>query len=279
MLWPADARFSRSAASSAGRQRHRVRKVHWFRFARSRSIDRPGRGELARFGDFAPHIDDFDRCHRAIVHALQQAQQTVTPAPRIGVRLARGSRRAEHDRAIRESRERDREIARVIVNSFFAFVRRVVLLVDDDQTEVVQRRENHRARTNHHARLSANRGHPAGPSIGHALRAVRDADERAETRAKGAYDFVGERYFGHHDQHVAAGGQRARGEVQVNLGLAAGGDAPEQKRFITSMIDGRRDRIQRDLLFAGEVEVSRDAAVRCGGSRVDRDQPALREAL
>jgi hypothetical protein len=127
----------------------------------------------------------------------------------------------------------------VIVNSFFIFVRRVVLLVDHNQPYVVQRREDRRARTDHHSRMPANRRHPARPSLGHALRAMRDRDQRAEACAKRAHDFVRERDFGHHDQDVAPDRERARCKVQVNLGLTAGGDAPQQERFVTPPLDRR----------------------------------------
>ena len=42
----------------------------------------------------------------------------------------------------------------MIADALFIFVRRVVLLVDDDQPGVVQRRENQRARPDHDARLT-----------------------------------------------------------------------------------------------------------------------------
>ena len=220
------------------RERHSVRNFR-FRIARPSAIRRLGCGELARLGDFAAHIDDFDRRHRAVVHAPQETQQPVTSAAGVRIRLARGRRRAEHDGRLRKSRERDREIACVIVDPFLAFVRRVVFFVDDDQSDVAHRRENHRARTDHHACLPANCRHPARPSLGHALRAVRDADQRSEARAKRAHDFVGQRDLGHHDKDVAPGRERSRGEVQINFSLAAGGDAPQEKRFVTPMLDRR----------------------------------------
>ena len=108
---------------------------------------------------------------------------------------------------------------------------------------------------------------------------MRDADERAEARAKRAHDFVGQRDLGHHDQNIAPGRERARSEIQVDLGLAAGGDSPQQKRLVAAMLDGRRDRVERDLLLIGEIELCRRDAVSCRGCRVERNQPAAREAF
>src|ERR1700682_818359 len=80
----------------SGRQWHRLgsmrpadsgnllsRAIDWLHFCRD-AIRLPG---LSRLRDLAPHIDDFNGRHRAIVDPAQKAQQPVPSAPRIRERL------------------------------------------------------------------------------------------------------------------------------------------------------------------------------------------------
>src|SRR5713226_8687535 len=174
-------------------------------------------------------IDYFDLGEFALVHAARKTQLPIAPAPRIGERLRRRRRGSEHDRTFAELPERNRQVARVVANSLLLLVGGVMFLVDDDQTEAVNRSEDDRARANHDARLPAQRTHPTAPSLGHVLRAVHDADERSKAGPKLPDDLVGERDFRHQHEHLASRLEHFAGELQVYLGLAARGHAPEQK--------------------------------------------------
>ena len=129
-----------------------------------------------------------------------------------------------------------------------------MLLIDDDQARVIEWRENRRARSDHDARIAAQRGHPAGPALADVLGAMRDADQRSEARAKDAHDLIGERDFRHQHQHAPLGRQRLGRKPQINLGLAAGGDAPEQKGFEALLAHRRRGRGDRGGLLDRELE-------------------------
>ena len=56
--------------------------------------------------------------------------------------LERGGRRAEHHRYLESLGARDRQIARLVAESFLLTVGRVVFFVDDDETELRHRREH-----------------------------------------------------------------------------------------------------------------------------------------
>ncbi len=71
MLWPPDARFSRSAVISSGDS------------GTASGFFSAGLAARACASPIA-QIDDFDAGHRAIVDALRQAQQVIAPAPRVG---------------------------------------------------------------------------------------------------------------------------------------------------------------------------------------------------
>ena len=61
---------------------------------------------------------------------------------------------AEKDDALFDLATNDRDIARVIAWRFFLFVGSFVLFIDDDEPEILQRRENGAARADDNARAS-----------------------------------------------------------------------------------------------------------------------------
>ena len=59
---------------------------------------------------------------------------------------------AENNRALLDFGADDRDVARVIPGRFFLFVSRLMLFIDDDQSEILQRREDGAARANDNPR-------------------------------------------------------------------------------------------------------------------------------
>jgi hypothetical protein len=80
-----------------------------------------------------------------------------------------------------------------------------VLLVDHDQPEVGDRREDRRARADRDARLAAAQPPPLVVSLALAERGVQQRDGVAETRLEATDRLRGERDLGHqHDHSLAA---------------------------------------------------------------------------
>src|SRR5258708_19336515 len=98
-------------------------------------------------------INYLDLREFAFIHSPRKTQLPITPAPRIGERLRRRRRGSEHDRTFAELPERNREVARVVANPLLLFVSGVMFLVDDDQSEAVNRSNDNRPRTNHNTHL------------------------------------------------------------------------------------------------------------------------------
>ena len=96
------------------------------------------------------HVEHLDGRHRSPVDALRQAQ----PGHREhALRARRRAAEHEHRPGLRGPHLGDR--AGVVARVALVLVGALVLLVDDDQAEVAQRREHGRARTDAHARLAA----------------------------------------------------------------------------------------------------------------------------
>ena len=103
-----------------------------------------------------------------------------------------------------------------------------MLLVDDDQPEVVDRREHRRARTDADPRLALAQAPPLGVALAGVSRECSTATVSPKRSTKRADDLRRERDLGHQHDRAAALLERRRGGPQVDLGLARAGDAVQQ---------------------------------------------------
>jgi hypothetical protein len=110
-----------------------------------------------------------------------------------------------------------------------------VLFVDDDQAQPRQRREHRQARAQHQVGMAQMGQQPVAQALRRRQAAVQ-RDERRPESALGEAGFQLRRQvdLGHQHQHLAAGGQRLFGRMQVDLGLAAAGDAVQQPSSLRS---------------------------------------------
>src|SRR5262249_61157908 len=102
----------------------------------------------------------------------------------VGVGPLRRARRAENDQRAGALRAHDRDVAGVVARALLLLVRAVVLLVDDDQPEALDRREHGRARADHHVDLAAADSLPLIVSLAVAESAVLDGDALGERVAE-----------------------------------------------------------------------------------------------
>ena len=129
-----------------------------------------------------------------------------------------------------------------------------MLLVDDDQPESAQRREDGRARADADPRLARPQPRPLVVALaGRELR-VQDGDGVAEARDEARHDLRRQRDLGDEHDHPAAARERRRGGPQVDLGLARAGDAVQQQPLARRR---GHDRAQRRGLVGGELAAAR----------------------
>ena len=141
------------------------------------------------------------------------------------------------------------DAARVVARVALVLVAGVVLLVDDDQAEVGQRREDRRAGPHADPRRTAAQAHPLVVALAVGELGVQDGDGVAEARDEARHDLRGQRDLGdEHEHRPPLLERRARG-VQVDLGLARAGHALQQQQRAGL---GRGDRLQRGGLVGGQ---------------------------
>ncbi len=155
--------------------------------------------------------------------------------------LERRRRRAEEDGDALAPAAPDREVARRVARAFLLLVRRVVLLVDDDQAEPRQRGEHRQARAEDQIGEAELRRQPAAQSLRRRQPAVQGDDPAAGEAAREALDQLRRQVdLGHQHQRLPAGGEHLLGGAQIDLGLAAAGDAVQQRRPGIGLADRRR---------------------------------------
>ena len=127
-----------------------------------------------------------------------------------------------------------------------------MLLVHDDQTQRGERSEYRRARPHHYVEPAAARELPVAAPLSHREVAVQHADAAAEAAAELRQHLRAERHLRHQDQRLPSLIARRLRRAQVDLGLAAGGDAVEQDRREAWAGERRLDHAQRLALAGGE---------------------------
>ena len=131
-----------------------------------------------------------------------------------------------------------------------------MLLVDDDQADVLERREHRRARADDDVDVAAADALPLVVALAVGEAAVLDGDALAERLAEQRGGGRRQRDLRHEHQHAAAGVADAGREAEVDLGLAAAGDAVQQRdaelRGVPASV---RRRASARVLLGGQLPV------------------------
>ena len=193
----------------------------------------------------APRVDDAHHGHGLGHRALGQFQQAI--AARRGVMESFQRRRggAEHDRDVQLVRAPDRHIARRIAQAFLLLEGGVVLLVDHDQLQARQRHEHGEPGAEHDVGVTRERFEETARArrIGHAAVGA-DHMRGGEARRDAAFQLRREGDLGHQHQRLAATGEDGIDGTQIDLGLAATGDAVQQHDVEAGLVeDGRHGRL------------------------------------
>ncbi len=187
-------------------------------------------------------VDDGGARRQRLAGAPRQRQAREFSAQHVLQRLERRRRGAEHHRSTGALRAQDGEVARRIAEAAFVLLERgVVFLVDDDEAEIRDRREHRGARAEHDARLAGHALPPGGETLGVGERGVQHGDRHREALAEAPDELRREPDLRHQHQRALAAPQRSLDGVQVDLGLAAAGDAVQQEGRETRVrgVDGR----------------------------------------
>ena len=128
-----------------------------------------------------------------------------------------------------------------------------MLLVDDDQPEILDRREHGRAGTDAHTRLPFAQPAPLGVALPGRQPRVQHRDRLAEAFDEAPDDLRREGDLGHEHDRAATLLQRGVRGAQVDLGLARAGHAVQQALLSPARVDRRDQRLQCQPLIVGQL--------------------------
>ena len=219
------------------------------------------------------HVEDLDRGHRPPVDAAAQLDALeLQPA------LRPRCRRPEDERGTRRGGAAAGNLARVVAGVALLFVARVVLFVDDDQSQAGDRGEDGRTRADAHARLSVSQAMPLVAALPGRQPGVQHGDAIAESRLKAGHGLWRHPDLGHQDDHPAAPRERLLGGGEVDLGLPRAGDAVKQE-LGALRVEAGDDPVGRRALRGVELHRCRGRADRCDARpAADRLGAELNEA-
>ena len=162
-----------------------------------------------------------------VVAPPQQCQLIVPPAGVIR-RFHRGGGRTQQQPGVFPEAAVFGDIPCVIAGRIFGFVGALLLLVQDDQPQVLQRGEHRRPGTQHDVCLSPADALPLVVSLRQPQAAVQQGHLIPEIGGKPGHHLGRQGDFRHQDHHGPALGQQGLGQADIHQGLAAAGD-PLQK--------------------------------------------------
>jgi hypothetical protein len=168
--------------------------------------------------------------HGALADALRQGQPPVATVQRTLPAFQRRRGRTQDHRHLLQVAAVHGQVARGVARAFLLLEAGVVFLVDDHQAQARQRRKHRQPRAQHQVGAAQVRQQPVVQALRRRQAAVQ-ADQAAARKAlcEARFELRREVDLGHQHQHLAAGVQRALRGLQVDLGLAAAGDAVQQR--------------------------------------------------
>ena len=176
-----------------------------------------------------PQVGQHHLRQRLAVVPLRQLQQVIVPLPRVVKRLHRGRGRAQKQPRTLGGAAVFGHVAGVVARRVFRLVRPFLLLVHNDQSQLVQRREHRRPGTQHDVRLA-----PAQPLVlvvplRQAQSAVEQRHLVAEIGGEARHHLRRQGDLRHQDHHGLAHPQQLLRQPDIHHRLAAAGNAPQQR--------------------------------------------------
>ena len=203
------------------------------------------------------HVHDGDRRQRPAGDTLGERHARPFPGLTARQSLHRGAGAPENERRAGEPCHAGRHLPRVVARGRRLLVGGLVLLVDHDESQVLERSEQRRSRTDHDPRRAGSHEIPLVVALPRRQSRVKHGDFVAEPGAEAADRLGGQRNLRHQNARRATGGQYVLYRAQVDLGLARSGHAVDHDhRAIRASIRGS-DRAQRLLLTGDQTRVTR----------------------
>ncbi len=180
-------------------------------------------------------------------------------APRAGVLPALEARGGapEDDGAPRVAPSDHREVPGVVAHALLLLVGIVVLLVDHDEPQRPEGREDGAPGAHRHVRGALPDTAPLTEALGSRELAVEHRHALAEACREAVEELRGQRDLRDEHEHLPAGGQCPRGEGKVDLGLPGPGDPVEEPgplavdggdHVLLVRVQGRRGRTRGERL-------------------------------
>ena len=202
-----------------------------------------------------PHVDDVDGRQlqrgpfagavgreQGRPHAFGQREEVDFALPRSPEGLNRRCGAAEDERGAGLSRHLLGHGAGVISGSSILLVSSVMLLVKDDQADVRRWGKEGRARPDHDWAVTSRDLLPGGVTLGVGHAGVEDGHPVPEASSEARRHLGRKRNLRRQDQRRPTAAQAPGGCPQVDLGLAAAGDAIEQEWRAVARAQGPLDR-------------------------------------
>ena len=219
-------------------------------------------------------VDDLDG--RRLTHRpRRQDDPVVVAGARPADALDRGRRGPEHDRRTGQAGQPDRRVACLEPRRAVALVGRVVLLVDHDQPDVRQRREDRQPRPDDDVDLARPDASPLVGPLPVAEAGMDERDPRVEVRPEPIDQRQRERDLRDEDERRPAGLERRGDGLDIDGGLAAAGDPVEQQRTRIARRDRGADPLDRLGLGGQQVARRRPAAAPTRRARRQRPPRSL----
>ena len=197
------------------------------------------RDEASARRRLAPQIDGFDRGQMLAAEPFRQMQMRVAAALGVHHGLDRRRGGGEHDRNFRLARAHHRHVAGVIAHAVLLLVGRIVLLIDDDQTQIGIRQKQRRARADHHRDLARRDRGPGARALSRRDLGMPFRRTHAEALGEAVEELRGERDLRHQDQDLLVAPDRLGHRLEIHFGLARAGDAIDQRHREAALRHGR----------------------------------------
>ena len=216
-------------------------------------LDERSRKELvlARLLEFAAHVDELDLGQRTVHHAVAQLDARVLAALRILPAFKRGRGRAHDHDCAGQLGAHDGHVARVVARRLFLLVALVVLLVDENQSQIWRGRKDCRARANDDGRIAAANATPLLAALFRRERGVQQGYFLPESLIEQTGHLRGEADFGNEQDRGEAAVECLLHGGKIDGGFSGAGDAVEQERMERPDRAGDRCRAHRPAPRSG----------------------------
>src|SRR4029453_5739142 len=161
---------------------------------------------------------------------------------------------AQNDGAVEKLAANHGHVATVITESILLLVRRIMFLIDDDETETGNRCEHRRASADDDIDFSMTNLLPLRPAFRLGESAVKHADLLREASMESIQKLRCQGDFGNQNKTFSAKFFGSLHRADVNFGFAAASDAVQQESFEAGHFDSTFDCAERVVLLGGQVK-------------------------